>query len=112
MESFRELTRMRDAMEIIRALHPTIPAQTITVFLTVAVTKGHTISMGDLGERLDMAQSSVSRNVQLLSKLNRHKEPGMDLVQWEIDPQDYRRRIVSLTKKGRVIAERMKELLK
>lgn len=105
------LRRLNAAVELFRGLQNDMSSQTITVFLIVATAPDSTISMVDLADRLDMSQAATSRNVALLGKINRKKEPGLDLVKWELDPQDFRRKVVTLTAKGQRFAARLSKML-
>ena len=90
-------------IEEFRKFDPEMPIQTVAVFLKVANEDG--ITMKDLGESLGIPQSSCSRNVAALSKLNRLNKSGHDLVYAVEDPVERRRKIVKLTPKGKRVAE-------
>lgn len=60
--------------------------------------------MRDLQTRHGVASSSASRNVALLSKLDRHGQPGHDLVEIYENPGDRRYKLVRLTSRGRTFA--------
>ena len=70
------------------------------------------ISMQDISEKLDLAQSTVSRNVFKLSFTNRHRERGIDLLEAFEDPMERRRKLVKLTAKGKRVYETLAELVK
>lgn len=106
-EDRKALRSMNAAIEVIRGIQSDIAAPAIVVFLLVASAPQSTLSMVELAERLGMSQASVSRNVAMLSKINRHKEPGYDLLRWDLDPQDFRRKVVTLTARGQRLAARM-----
>lgn len=90
------VSRMINAL---RDLDQTMPVDMVATFFAVAADEGITMKL--LGERLDMPQSSVSRNVSVLSKWGARHKPGLDLVVTEEDPAERRRKIVRLTPKGR-----------
>jgi DNA-binding MarR family transcriptional regulator len=96
-------------LEAFRTLDPDLPIQYALSFLTIAQNEG--LSIRDLSERLGIAQSSASRNVAALSKWHSFGKEGHDLVQSEEDPRERRRKIVTLTPKGRDLARRLVALL-
>lgn len=104
------LTTALQLLNEFRKLDPEMPIQVATVFLEVA-NNGEPILMTDLGDRVGIAQSSVSRNVAALSKVNRFHQPGFDLLEAREDPMERRRKLVDLTVKGRRVATSLAEIL-
>lgn len=96
-------------LEAFRLLDPDLPIQYALSFLTIAQNEG--MSIRDLSERLGIAQSSASRNVAALSKWHSFGKEGHDLVQAEEDPRERRRKIVTLTAKGRALALQLADLI-
>ncbi len=93
-----------------RKIDPEMPIQVATVFLEVANNNG-AIAMTDLGERVGIAQSSVSRNVAALGKVNRFHQPGHDLLEAKEDPMERRRKLVDLTMKGKRVVQTIVEVI-
>jgi DNA-binding MarR family transcriptional regulator len=48
-----------------------------------------------------MAQSSVSRNVSILAKWKWNRSEGLNFVETREDPMERRRKLVSLTNRGK-----------
>lgn len=94
----------------LRKIDPEMPIQVASVFLEVALSE-NPISMSDLGTRAGIAQSSVSRNVATLGKVNRFHQPGHDLLEAHEDPVERRRKLVTLTAKGRMVAQSISEIV-
>jgi DNA-binding MarR family transcriptional regulator len=92
-----------------RQLDPDMPIQYALSFLTIAEHEG--LSMGDLAQRLGIAQSSASRNIAALSKWHSFGKEGHDLVAAEEDPRERRRKIVRLTPKGRRLVAALETIL-
>ncbi len=90
-----------------RAMDPEMPLQTVMTYLVVAAKDPKPVLMSDLATRLDIAHSSVTRNVQAMSEYNRHGKSGHGLLVTSNDAKDRRVKWVALTPKGR----RVKTLL-
>jgi DNA-binding MarR family transcriptional regulator len=99
---FSTTERMIAFVQEFRKLDPELQAQAIILFLKVAQNDGQ-ITMVELQHWSGLATSSVSRNMALLGKINRHGESGLDLVGTFADPLDRRRKVVHLTPKGRAV---------
>ncbi|HYC03390.1 MAG TPA: winged helix DNA-binding protein [Azospirillaceae bacterium] len=104
-----ELNPLVRVLEEFRTLDPDLPIQYALSFLTIAQNEG--MSIRDLSERLGIAQSSASRNVAALSKWHSFGKAGHDLVEAVEDPRERRRKIVTLTPRGRDLAERLGGLI-
>ncbi|MGQ9364879.1 MarR family transcriptional regulator [Azospirillum sp. ST 5-10] len=103
------VTTIVRVLEAFRTLDPDLPIQYALSFLTIAQNEG--ISVGELAERLGIAQSSASRNVAALSRWHSFGKAGLDLVQSQEDPRERRRKIVSLTDKGRAFLDGMRAIV-
>ncbi|HWK44092.1 MAG TPA: MarR family transcriptional regulator [Stellaceae bacterium] len=95
----RDLDTVIHLFEAFRALDPDMPIQYALSFLTLARNEG--LSMGELAQRLGIAQSSASRNVAALSKWHSFGKAGHDLVEAREDPRERRRKLIRLTPAGR-----------
>lgn len=67
--------------------------------------------MKDIPDALGVAQSTMSRTVAYLGKINRHHQPGMDFVRATEDPNERRRKVVRLTPRGRQLRDRICAIL-
>ncbi len=106
MLSRTEVTKaLRQQLRIIQAfrvIHAKLPAQAMQAFLEIAMHEG--LSVTELSDRLGIAMSSTSRNVTLLSAINRFGEPGMSLI--EARPgSDPRVKRLYLTRDGHALAD-------
>ncbi len=86
------------------------PLNSLRVFLTVA-SGAEGLSVNDMVERLDMSQSSASRNMRLLTEWQRPGRRGLSLCEWRVNPQDFRSKGMYLTEKGRELAKQFQGLL-
>ncbi|KJV08814.1 MarR family transcriptional regulator [Elstera litoralis] len=96
-------------LEAFRTLDPDLPIQYALSFLTLAQNEG--LSMGELAQRLAIAQSSASRNIAALSDWHSFGKPGLGLVEAREDPRERRRKLVSLTAKGQAFLHRLTALM-
>lgn len=94
---------------VARSWDPDMPFQQVQLLLLVAMFPG--ITQSELAERLDLSQSSISRNVNALGKIHRLKKEGLDFIEAIPDPKDRRRQIVFLTGKGRTAAEELCKII-
>jgi DNA-binding MarR family transcriptional regulator len=103
------LAKLLKITDEFRKIDPEMPLQQITVLTLVAFNSG--ITMKDIGERMGMAQSTVSRNCAALGKTHRLGVAGKGLISTAEDPHERRRKIVSLTPKGRLVMQSVLEAL-
>lgn len=103
MELKADAKRALDVMQKWHSVMATldIPAQALTVFYFLAAQKEEEVPQQHLGEALGMSEASVSRNLALLSGGRSASLPGPGLIQGREDPAYRRRKLVSLTPKGR-----------
>jgi DNA-binding MarR family transcriptional regulator len=67
--------------------------------------------MSDIAKELDFQAATITRNVSNLSEWTYQKEKGLGLVKMDYDPMDQRRKLVTLTGKGRTFVATLKEKL-
>jgi DNA-binding MarR family transcriptional regulator len=97
---YRAITQMRE-------LSATMPVAELQMFLLVALNEG--ASLSELCEEADMKKSTASRYLLDLSDKTRAGDPGYGLVTREVDPQELRKNMYSLTAKGRNLIKAMIE---
>lgn len=104
-----EIATVTRVLEAFRTLDPDLPIQYALSFMTIAQNEG--ISIGELAERLGIAQSSASRNVAALSRWHSFGKAGLDLVSAQEDPRERRRKVVALTDKGRAFLDALRGIV-
>jgi DNA-binding MarR family transcriptional regulator len=104
-----EIATVVRVLEAFRRFDPDMPIQYALSFLTIAQHEG--LSMGELAQRLGIAQSSASRNIAALSRWHSFGKAGHDLVEALEDPRERRRKIVSLTPRGHQLIEALRALV-
>lgn len=93
-------TTMFAFMSEFRKLDNEIQAQTVQTFLAIAMDKRKNVPMQDLAAIIGISQASASRNVSFFS--NKHKKhKGINLLSSSEDPEERRRKLVTLTNKGK-----------
>ena len=85
--------------------HDTVEAQTVMFFLHVA-SQAEPVDLTSVGKALELTKAATSRNYYRLSIGMRGTE-GLDLIESQDDPMDYRRKLVTLTTKGVSVAQEM-----
>ena len=103
------LWKMYQAIEAVRQIDPEMQAHTINIFLLICMFPG--ITMKDLGERVGVSQATMSRNIAAMGKVHRMNRPGYDLVLAEEDPAERRRKIVTLTPKGKRLKDQIELIM-
>ena len=92
------LGRFRLAVDHFRGLANDLPLQNAYIMVLIAVQPGITVK--ELMAKTNLSHSSCSRNLAMLSKINRYDEPGLDVIEARPDPTDSRRYKLFLTPKG------------
>lgn len=92
------IVRVAKILAEIRKLDAEMPVHTVAVFVHIAQHPGCTTA--HICEAVGIAQSTCNRNTLALGKINRHRQPGYDLITGVDDPADWRRKIYHLTPKG------------
>ncbi|WP_207455845.1 MarR family transcriptional regulator [Azospirillum sp. SYSU D00513] len=106
---FDEVATLVHVLEAFRRLDPDLPIQYALSFMTIARNEG--LSIGELAERLGIAQSSASRNVAALSRWHSFGKAGLGLVQAVEDPRERRRKVVTLTDTGRAFLDELRAIV-
>ena len=109
-EDQRLLNKLKLAMSEFQNLEESIPLQLCITFLIVGLNDG--CSLTDVWKQTGWAQSTVSRHMLDLGPYNRHKQPGFGLVQSERDPMELRKNIYSLTPKGKVLMNKIIDIMR
>lgn len=104
-----------EANKLIQTGRPEMPLTIANTFLAVVL-------WGDgddkdppcllkLSQQLGMAPQSMSRHVRYLSEWERRNVPGCGWISIEPHPQDARQRVARLTRRGHLIADRIRKVL-
>jgi DNA-binding MarR family transcriptional regulator len=85
--------------------HKKLTLSHLAALLLIAVHEQ--LTAAELTDALGLEQSTVSRMTDLLSGYGKRGTKGLDLIQDRDDPQDRRRKIYSLSPKGRALLDQM-----
>lgn len=108
MEFIPFSNKFQRALLVVRnATGSDFPAQQLMILLDVASNPDTPI--GEIGKRLDMPTSSVSRSVAALSNWSWTKKSGYGLVEKTEDIYEARRKLVRLTQHGKQLVKLMKD---
>ena len=89
---YRAAFRLRD-------LHPDFTVSQLQLLALVALEPGCT--QARVYERLAQSDSSISRNIALLSEIGNRYRGGLSLISVKVNQQDRRERLLFLTEKGK-----------
>lgn len=99
-------------IEEMRKFDSHMESQSIAVFFYVCLYSGADgVSMQTIAQKLDLAQSTVSRNCYKLGDKTRGGN-GIGLLQTFEDPEERRRKLVRLTAKGRRVFNTLSDMVK
>jgi DNA-binding MarR family transcriptional regulator len=105
-----DLAAMLEAVQVFRSIDPEIQAQAVAILLYVAM-KDRPVLMQDIGEALNISQSSVSRNVAVLGKIHWRGRRGLGLLDaWE-NPDNRRQKFVALALRGETFVKTVQRAL-
>ena len=104
------LEKVQRAFELIRLMDREMPGQVVSCFLYVASHNGcHKQAME---QELGLTTASSSRNTDILSKGRPGRTTeGLDLIVKDVDQENRRRQVLTLTPRGMALAQQMKSLI-
>jgi DNA-binding MarR family transcriptional regulator len=107
--SQRNLSRLVTLTRLVRGHGETISFTTMQAFLAVAQKEG--ASQVDIMTMTGLPQTTLSRQLLDLGKHKRGGKPGLELVDWAIDPTELRRKRYTLTLKGKNLLTDMNRIM-
>lgn len=109
-EDQRSLERIKQLLMAFKDIDETMPIQIAITFLEVAIHEG--CSMTDIWKKTGWSQSTLSRHLLDLGERDRHKNPGLQLLESRRDPQELRKNIYTLTGRGKKLQQKLLSLLR
>lgn len=100
------LSKALQVLEIFRAIDPEMQTGTAVSFLMVALGEHREggITITDVAKDAGLPLGSTSRYIQALAKMNRHRQPGYELVSDAVDLMDRRKKVLKTTPGGKALA--------
>ena len=93
---------MKQVFRVLKKLQEKDSKFTINAALTfVYVAMNEPCLKKDMELALGFTTASGSRNTDYLTKINRLRQPGLDLINKEDDPNDRRQTVLTLTNRGK-----------
>jgi DNA-binding MarR family transcriptional regulator len=105
-----QIYRLKHFIAEILKLSSELPLQAVNIFLNVAAQPG--ITSRELMAQTKMSQSSISRNVALLSDVHRSGSPGLGLIFTVEDPLERRRKLIYLSDDGKKLAATLGDIVR
>lgn len=112
----RDMRALLRVVEAVRQQHPRMEMAQLSVLLHVTTDPG--VRATDLGNKMGLKRSSLSRNVKALSSTSYLRDEegdvrdGLDLITQIPDATDARAYQLALTRRGRIFAERLATLMR
>ena len=108
-----EFSKLINVLDEFRILHSDIQSQAMLTFLYIAEWNEYPdpVYVRDIAEAVGVPSATASRNVTLLTK-GTMRQRGLDLVIATEDPMFRTRKILTLTTKGKKLAQRLKARMK
>lgn len=90
--------------------HDSVEAQTVMFFLHIAA-QSEPVDMTSVGNALGLSKAAGSRNYYRLSIGIRGGAEGLGLLQYQSDPMDIRRKLLTITPKGIEVVKDLTEFI-
>lgn len=90
----------------IRKVDPEMSLPELHVFLLIA-NEEEGMSLTDVSGKAGVALATASRYIGHLGQIDRNYKPGLGLLDSREDPRERRKKIISLTDKGRQLVDKM-----
>ena len=107
----KSLMKLQAVMDEFTDEHYKITANMIAVFCYIAARPDKVLETRHLPEQLGLPQTTINRLVRTMADRSYCREDGLKWLRVSTDPQDERQRIVEVTPKGRMRANRIREIL-
>lgn len=107
----KSLIKLQAVMDEFTTEHYKITANMITIFCYIAARPEEVITTRDLPAIFGLPQTTINRLIRTMAERSYAREEGFKWLRQTVDPVDERQRIVEVTAKGRMLANRVKEIL-
>ena len=97
-------------MSAFRNVNPTMSIQVVHTLMLIALHEGASVT--EIAKMSGFKMPTVSRNILDLGKMDRRRQPGLNLVKTEIDPMELRKKQVALTPKGESLLRQIIDIMR
>lgn len=105
-----KINQVMQLLEAFRELHPKITLEMVLTFLEVAKDNG--VNGRDIETLLDTNSTTAARFLRLFDRKQSSGEPGLNLIEARIDPDEYRSKLRYLNDDGRAFMDKLDSILK
>lgn len=106
-----DLEKVRLVMDEFLKFHHKSTANMIAMFCYIAARNDQIVETRDLPAALNMTQTTINRQIRGMADRSYDRPEGFQLLKQTPSPDDERQRIVELTPKGKILAQRIKEIM-
>lgn len=104
-----DIERLGSAIALFRDISPSMNVNAILAFLSVA--QGNGVTAEQIEVALGISRPTASRLLRLFSAIRNGGEPGFNLFRVEVDPTDFKRRLLFLNENGQQVLKTIEEAL-
>lgn len=104
-DALKRITGAHAFLKAVRATLPSVSLEAAEILLLVAHRPG--LGMREIGEACGLSHATNSRLIAQLSEWQAFDKRGLGLIRAVEDPQERRRKIVSLTEQGQTTVARL-----
>jgi DNA-binding MarR family transcriptional regulator len=106
-----DLDKVRLIMNEFTSFHHKATANMIAVFCYIAARNDQVLETRDLPAAMNLPQTTINRLVRTMAERSYARDEGFQLLKQTLNPIDERQRFVELTPKGKILAQRLKEII-
>jgi DNA-binding MarR family transcriptional regulator len=112
MPSSPEIRTAIRLLETFKEVDPDITLPSMLAFLYYIETDEQSGNQYAMEQRLEMSGATASRATSHWLKWKRPKHPGLDMLESMPDPEDRRYKMITLNRRGLMLAEKLKEAIR
>jgi DNA-binding MarR family transcriptional regulator len=106
-----QLDKVQVSLSLLSDVYYKATINHVRIFLAIAARNNEVVETRDLPNLLGMTQTTVNRCMNSMADRSYLHEQGYGLLRVEINQEDNRQRLVSLTAKGKTLASKMMEII-
>ena len=106
-----DLEKVRLVMDEFTSFHNKATANMIALFCYIAARNDQVLETRDLPAAMHLPQTTINRLIRTMAERSYARDEGFQLLNQTPNPLDERQRFVELTPKGKMLAQRLKEII-